>query len=185
MPNARPDVLIVVDFQDYWTNKNPETTQRIKDNIDQIRSKGVDVVWVYALENPDETRQFVPQPPIRSGDQPLKDIFRNSARFLYDPAMMPAKQDFVIGKGPGQTDAFSNPHLLEFLKDRGNIHVAGFMQGYCVFDTAMSGARAGLPVSVMTDFSADENDAPDGGGGDFDKAGINTVPAQNVFGLTR
>lgn len=40
--------LLLVDVQDYWADKNPETTQRIKDNLEVLRQVGMDFIWVYA-----------------------------------------------------------------------------------------------------------------------------------------
>ncbi|HQX27389.1 MAG TPA: isochorismatase family protein [Alphaproteobacteria bacterium] len=180
------DILMLVDFQNYWADKNPETAQRIRDNIDQWRAKGIEILWVFAA--PDDAHGFKPLPPMEMANRELEQIFNAHARFDYDPAMPPAPQDFVIGKGPFQTDAFSNPYLLEFLKTKDNIYIAGFMEGYCVFDTADSAQRAKLPVTVLADISADENDLTDPddpNAGNFEKAGINTGRAADTLGLRR
>ncbi|MBP7721958.1 MAG: cysteine hydrolase [Alphaproteobacteria bacterium] len=181
-----PDLLVLVDFQSYWAEQNPETAQRIRDNIDQIRANGTEILWVFAQGDPDSTRAFKPLPPMEMANRRLEEIFNGHARFEYDPAMPPAPQDFVVGKGPFQTDAFTNPYLLEFLKTKDNIYIAGFMEGFCVFDTANSATRAGLPVSVLADLSADQNDLTDPNdpdAGNFEKAGINVGHSTNLFGL--
>jgi nicotinamidase-related amidase len=176
------DILMVIDAQDYWANKNPETTQKITDAVNQARARGMQVVWCYAQEGMHGDKDFTPTPAMQVGTGSLKELFNGSAKFKYDPVIQPKAGEWVIGKGPNQTDAFTNPHLEKFLKDQkpDNIYAVGFMSGYCVHDTVMSGARAGLPMAVMSDLVADDKDkieAPE----NFKSDGVRTTQSANVF----
>lgn len=181
-----PNLLVLVDFQSYWADQNPETAQRIRENLDKIRASGTEILWVFAQENPGSAKPFEPLPPMEMANRKLEQIFNGHARFEYDPAMPPAPQDFVVGKGPGMTDALSNPYVLDFLKGKDNIYIAGYMMGFCVFDFANSATKAGLPVTVLSDLGADKNDLIDSidpRAGNFEKEGINVGRCTNVFGL--
>jgi nicotinamidase-related amidase len=182
MEKPERGVLVVMDAQNYWADKNPRTTQRIKDSLTSLRQRGLQIVWVYAQENPDDNHVFTPLPPQQVGDKKVKDLFNGHASFLYDPAIPPAPADWVVGKGPNQTDAFTNPHVEEFLKRQGNVYVAGYMRGFCAYDTAVSSKKAGLPTTFVEDLSADKNDAIDPDGGDFKKAGVTVGNAADLFG---
>lgn len=112
----------------------------------------------------------------------IAHYFNGYARFAFDPVVPPGPGDWVVGKGPGMTDAFSNPHLRSFLEGMGieKIYVCGFMRGFCVHDTAVSAKQAGWPVTMIKDLSADSNDGTDPDGQDISRSGGNI---ENLDGL--
>lgn len=167
-------VFMIVDFQDHWAQRNPETARRILETVEVARMRGMKILWIYALGTPGDRTFFNALPPEAVGDRSVKDIFAGSAGFdsrLY-PAVDPMPEDFVAGKGPDEPDAFTNRYLEKFLQGSDCDYVTGFMHSYCIYHTAKSGAEAGLPIAVLSGLTADKKDKIEIGKRNFPEAGI-------------
>ncbi len=171
---------MIVDFQKYWSERNRRIMLRILESVEAARAHGMIILWTYVLGDPRNKTRFHVPPPEQVGYRDVKDIFTGCARFSEDfyPAAQPCPEDFIAGKGPDETDAFSNQYLEDFLKVRGRTFVAGFMHSYCVYNTAQFGVHAKLPIVVLSGLTADKNDKIEAGKRDFEAEGICLRPVE-------
>lgn len=171
---------MIVDFQEYWAQRNPETARRILDSVETARAQGMTILWTYILGDPRNKTRFHVPPPEQAGLRDVKDIFTGCARFSEEfyPAAQPCPEDFIAGKGPDETDAFSNQYLERFLRGSKRTYVAGFMHSYCVYNTAQFGVYAKLPIVVLSGLTADKHDKIQAGKRNFEAEGICLRPVE-------
>lgn len=141
--------LFVVDVHDVWAKRNPETTRKILDAVNEMRQQ-MDIVWIYAASS-------VELPLTEFQPNTLREKF-NLLNERYNLVVQPHLGDLVATKP--SMNGYQNTDLADRLRERGitEHYYLGFVGTECVLSTALGGAKAGFDSNLVCDLTAEGRD---------------------------